>query len=52
MRDERIRELIDALWAFVEMEWLDEADAAWRETRTVTFLDAIDRGDPPPADYR
>jgi len=52
VHDERVVELVEVLWRFVEERDLAEADRAWRETRATDLLDAVDRGEPIPETYR
>lgn len=51
VRDARISELLDALWAFVEHHWLNEADEVWRGVPAAHLFDYIERGEPLPEAY-
>jgi hypothetical protein len=52
--DERITELVEVLWRFVEQpDALDTVDDAWRQTRAADdLLEGVDKGLPLPETYR
>jgi hypothetical protein len=52
VRDERVSELVETLWGFVEQEDLAAVDHAWRDARAVDLLDAIDADSEIPVTYR
>ncbi len=52
-RDQRILELVEVLWGYVEQKNLSAVDQAWRETRAADdLLEAVDKGLPLPESYR
>lgn len=52
VRDERIREIVNILWGFVEKQNLASVDEEWRNARAVDLLDAVDSGSAIPESYR
>src|SRR5207253_1657914 len=52
VRDERVRELVDVLWGFVEQEDLAAVDRAWRRIDAAQLLGAVEDGLPTPPSYR
>jgi hypothetical protein len=51
IRDERIAELVEILWGFVE-DGLVDTDDAWRHARAGDLLEAVDKGAELPESYR